>query len=664
MTDFKVFSIAVNKRFQQMASDQLFIVAADRDVIWETYLEAFPAEVNKIFRVRREYDCSCCRSFIRSAGPVVAIQNGAMSTIWDLNCLPEPFQTVATKMAAHVKSLAIRDVFLTPFGNLGTAASYEQIADGVRTWNHFSVSVPRRHVSQRVDEQLGALRTTHQVLTRGLVELRTDAVAMVAGLIQDNAIYRGQEFQKQVLDFQALQERFLSISDDNDRGLLVWTMIDSPVARIRNTVIGTLLQDLSDGVDVEVAVRSYEAKVAPSNYKRPTALITKRMVEDAMATIRNLDLELALERRHARFSDVSVNSVLFVDNAVRGKMKGGIEGLLMDEVKPQQFDPRRATEISVSKFMEEVLPGARAVQLYLDNEMIRNFMSLTAPVHENAGHLFKWTNNFAWAYTGDVADSIKDKVKRAGGIVENFSLRVSLAWYNTDDLDLHCQEPNGNHVNFSNKSNILDVDMNVRGETRQPVENMRWLESPRDGAYKFWVHNYTKRESVDVGFVIEIESAQTVQTLRYEKAVPNKGNQPVAEIEVKNGQVIAIKVADGMISGAASQDFWGLKTLGLIQVNSIILSPNHWGDTATGNKHHFFILDGCHNPQPARGIFNEFLNSRLERHRKVFEVLGDKTKCPVVAEQMSGVGFSSTRKDKVTVLVSKQLRTNAYTIIF
>ena len=664
MADFKVFSAAVNKRFAEMAQDRLFVVNADRDTIWETYLEAFPADSNKVFRVRREYDCSCCRAFIRAVGPVVAIQNGAMTTIWDLNGLPEPFQTVADEMAAYVKSLAIRDVFLTPFSGLGTAASHEQIDGGVRTYNHFSVQAPSRHVSSSVAETSGALRTTHQVLLRGLSELKPDAIATVAGLIQDNAIYRGQEFQEQVLDFQALQERFLSISDQNGRELLAWTMLSSPVARIRNTVIGTLLQDLSDGVDIEAAVRSYETKVAPTNYKRPTALITKRMVEDAMAMIRELDLEPALERRHARFSDVGMNSVLFVDNAVRGKMKGGVEGLLMEEVKPQKFDPERATEISAAKFMEEVLPGSSSVQLYLDNDMIRNFMSLTAPVHESSGKLFKWTNDFAWAYTGDVADSIKDKVKRAGGIVENVSLRVSLAWYNTDDLDLHCQEPNGNHVHYINKSDILDIDMNVRGETRQPVENMRWLKAPRDGVYKFWVNNFTHRESIDVGFVIEIESSQTIKTFRYEKSVPNKGNQPVAEIEIKNGQVHAIRVADGIIAGSASQDFWGLKTLGLVPVNSIIVSPNHWDGDATGNKHLFFILDGCRNPKPARGIFNEFLNSRLEKHRKVFEVLGDKTKCPVVADQMSGVGFSSTRKDKATVLVSKQKRTSAYTIVF
>ena len=55
--------------------------------------------------------------------------------------------------------------------------------------------------------------------------------------------------------------------------------------RIRNTAIGTLLTDLSDGTPLEIAVKAFEAKVAPTNYKRTTALITPGMVKEAMKTI-------------------------------------------------------------------------------------------------------------------------------------------------------------------------------------------------------------------------------------------------------------------------------------------------------------------------------------------------------------------------------------------
>jgi hypothetical protein len=58
------------------------------------------------------------------------------------------------------------------------------------------------------------------------------------------------------------------------------------------------------------------------------------------------------------------------------------------------------------------------------------------------------------------------------------------------------------------------------------------------------------------------------------------------------------------------------------------------------------------------------LHPRLEKHRKVFEVLGDKLKCPVAGEQLAGVGFSSTRRDKVTVIAVGPSLNKIYTIAF
>jgi hypothetical protein len=388
--------------------------------------------------------------------------------------------------------------------------------------------------------------------------------------------------------------------------------------------------------------------MAPANYKRPTALITVRMIEAAMKKITELDLEPALERRHARLADVSVNSVLWVDNSVRGKLRGGLAGKLMEEVRPAAFDPQKAKPISINDFL--ALPHQNGVQLYLANELLPHFVSLTAPVHPEVKQLFKWDNDFAWSYEGNVADSIKDKVKRAGGQVEGVALRASLAWFNTDDLDLHCQSPQGRLYFGNAKPHILDVDMNIGGETREPVENMRW-KYPGDGQYVFMVNNYRRREPVDVGFVAEVESALGLHTFRYTKAVKDNETIPVCAVTVRGGQVVETTPAPRIEVGQASQDAWGLKTLDLVKVQAIVLSPNCWGEKVIGNKHHFLILEGCKNPTPCRGIYNEFLHPRLEPHRKVFEVLGAKTMCEPVDEQLSGVGFSSTRQDTV-VLVS------------
>ena len=95
-------------------------------------------------------------------------------------------------------------------------------------------------------------------------------------------------------EFRSLQNRWTQATD---RRASVFANAMNAAARFRNTVIGTLDQDLSAGVDLEQAVRSFEAKVAPQNYQRPTALITPGMVKAAMKTIAELGSEESLQRR-------------------------------------------------------------------------------------------------------------------------------------------------------------------------------------------------------------------------------------------------------------------------------------------------------------------------------------------------------------------------------
>ena len=83
-----------------------------------------------------------------------------------------------------------------------------------------------------------------------------------------------------------------------------------------------------------------------------------------------------------------------------------------------------------------------------------------------------------------------------------------------------------------------------------------------------------------------------------------------------------------------------------------MLSPNYWDEQmGKGNKHYFFFLDGCKNEGAPRGFFNEFLGAELTEHRKVFEALGLKMRVAESDEQLSGVGFSSTQRNSITVKV-------------
>lgn len=95
----------------------------------------------------------------------------------------------------------------------------------------------------------------------------------------------------------------------------------------------------------------------------------------------------------------------------------------------------------------------------------------------------------------DIDAEIKQRVESAGGQYAGVDVRASLIWDNTNDLDLHVIPPSGEEIYFGHKQSVckgwLDVDMNVRGESVKPVENIRWKkgEAP-PGLYRVYVQNF------------------------------------------------------------------------------------------------------------------------------------------------------------------------------
>jgi hypothetical protein len=268
--------------------------------------------------------------------------------------------------------------------------------------------------------------------------------------------------------------------------------------------------------------------------------------------------------------------------------------------------------------------------------------------------MFKWDNNFSWAYVGEVADSMKERVKAAGGDVDGV-LRYSIQWNdegdNNDDLDAHCIEPNKNHIFFENKgrrhrsSGMLDVDI-VNPGRKVAVENITWSNENQmsEGLYDMYVNNYSHRTGKS-GFTAEIEYGGQIHSFSYPKQIRQGSNVRVALL--KYTKAGGIEIVESLPSSTASREVWGVATQQFRKASMIMTSPNHWDDKATGNKHFFFMLEGCKQEGQARGFFNEFLTEGLRDHRKVFEVLGSKMKTNESEEQLSGLGFSSTQRNHV-----------------
>lgn len=663
MSEFKKFADEVNRRYEEIASKgELF--TTDVEDIYAEYLKAFPEGSNPIFRERTEHDCNCCKQFITRLGTVVALDpQGNVLTVWD-SCyddLPYPYNVVSLVLARLVADRAsnggITGVFRAKEKQYGTVKTFD--THTLQPWFHFCGRVGQAHFNTSPEAVVGSKAGFAQVLKRGIEELNLSDLDTVLDLIDSNSLYRGAEFRQSVADFRKIKADYEKASNPDT---FVWANLDSPASRFRNTSIGTLLVDLAKGVELDKAVKSFESKVAPQNYKRPSPVITSRMVEDAMSKVKMLGLESSLKRRFARMEDISVNDVLYVDRNVQNLMKDSITSLLMEQVKPKT--PKNAgnmamRDISGEEFFNEVVPKSTSIEVLVENKHLGNFVSLTAPEeNDNSGNLFKWNNDVAWTYDGEVTDALKQRVKEAGGKVDAI-FRVSLGWFNFDDLDIHMVLPSGSIIYFNHKYDSrtrgqLDVDMNASyGNSRAAVENIFFNDRSyiADGRYSVSINNYCKRESIDYGFEVEVEFDGAVHNFTFDKPIGDKKSVYTVDIIVKNGKLVSVETVDPGVKKASRQvEKWGVTTGQMVPVETIMLSPNYWNGQKVGNKHHFFILKNAKNPDAARGIYNEFLRNDLEEHRKVFEILGAKTKAEPSDQQLSGLGFSSTRKDEVVAI--------------
>ena len=92
---------------------------------------------------------------------------------------------------------------------------------------------------------------------------------------------------------------------------------------------------------------------------------------------------------------------------------------------------------------------------------------------------------------------LRSRIEAAGGRIGD--VNVSLMWNNYNDLDLHVVCPSGERLHGGNRhskcNGELDIDANVKPETKKPVENVVWdIGGAPNGIYKVYVHHYKKHK--------------------------------------------------------------------------------------------------------------------------------------------------------------------------
>jgi len=541
MSNFKTFNDEVSVKWLELSQHQrLFVVDVSAEDMWNAYLESFSPESNPVYKERREYDCNCCRHALRDFGRVVAIDPNTyqLISVWDFEPSDAVFAPSVHAMRDLVKAAPIKNIFVHSENQIGGDSF--QITPQLKSWNHFGVPVSQKYKKQKdvIPTVLGEAIETHAMLKRAVLELKESAVDTVLELIATNSIYRADQMKPLVKGFKEI----ISGQTMNDNYLWLTSAEKHVISRVRNTAIGTLLIDLSEGTSIDDAVRKYEKVVAGENYQRPAPVFTSSMLEKARKAINDAGYERSFDRRFAKKSDVGIDLVCWVNREVAPSLKdvfSGLETKTTTKSKPKAYD--NVEKISMAKLLE-LLPTFTSVEMLFKHDMQSKLVSLIAPMYEDAKSPFQWKNGLSWTYNGNLADSsIKQAVQKAGGNV-NGVLRASLAWTHGDDLDLHCVQPNGGHIYYGDKSDryttgALDVDITSPIPNKLSVENIVWTDKSKMpvGEYEIFVHCYRYTGSSKDGFSAEVVFNGITYTYRCE--IPLRQNQQVkvAKVTLKNG---------------------------------------------------------------------------------------------------------------------------------
>ena len=593
--------------------------------IAEVYLDNIPKEYNPIFRERRYFDGNYDKRFLHAVGKMAIItEDYKVVSLWDFES-ETVLEPARKAMLEAVKECNIKDLFLHFEKWVGNEPNVDS-KDNRIIWEHYLYRLPNSLVEKNdnIPTVKGKYRAEYETLSRSLKEVNIEDLTTVIDLIEDNAIYRGREFLKVLINWRCDKENYDKINTDE----FVWHLViegmkDRSLLKYRNSVIGSLITDLYEGKDLESAVKSYEAKVAPSNYKRPKALVTTRMVDDAKAKLEELGFLDSIYRAPAKLTDIPTDKVLFTSQEVRSLS-------VFDDLKKdatnnitKKVNLKEAKEVGMKEFFE-MLPNVRKIDLYPNIDVNSSKLVMTKPYYEDSPSPFKWDNGFSWSYTDtDSADSITQRVKNAGGNVDG-EVRFSLSWDNTDDLDIILENAyTGDMIFFNRKRNLggeLDIDANFMTIMENPVENIYWnsINDMADGKYYVRVNNYTRRTNSDQGFKLQMAVLGEVVTYSCSTNEVNHHEQMLTVY--KNGRSIDIIDVNEKLS---KEDISGKQ---FIEVKNILKSPNAWSDKVIGNEHVIFLADGIEVNFHVRGFFNEQLNTTLNEHRKVTEVLGSKLK--------------------------------------
>lgn len=374
---YEEFERNVREHAASYAGKPIFTTDAGR--LWELYLAGLPESH------RQHYNCHACRDFIERYGGLVTVSESfaLVPVMWPVE-VPALFANSVKSIREAIMKAKITGVFLSEESVLGNPITGQ--------WTHLSAPniKPFAHPLKSVTSAIAEKKSDYILLKQSMIEYPIAIINQVLLLLRSDALYRSEKVIGVVEWFKRLLDSLEPQKNGRTRDNMLWQAVaiaPPGYCHIKNTVVGSLLDDLVSGTSYDEAARRFAAKMHPLQYQRPEAAPSAGNIKKAEEIVEKLGIAKSLVRRFARFDEISC--IWKPKENVPENQSGGVFSHLIPKGKTPIPDVNMSPiAITWRKFSEEVLPIAKSIDALVPS--VGNFTAILTAEHHDAPPILQW----------------------------------------------------------------------------------------------------------------------------------------------------------------------------------------------------------------------------------------------------------------------------------
>ncbi|WP_295622168.1 hypothetical protein [Chamaesiphon sp. GL140_3_metabinner_50] len=378
---------SIRDRFKSVTENRqgkvnLFTTATTN--LFQIFLEALPADF------RQHHTCNSCRQFVDRFGGIVTIDpdGKTIPVMWNPELVPDVYAPAVTKLSSVVASAAIDNVFLSDLRTWGTPVT--------GNWEHIAIVPSQDLVFESTNfytiyQIVAQKQQDYQMLLRGLADFPLEVAKQASSLLSNATLYRSSACIGIAKWFLDLHQQRQSARNSRLRENLTWVAVanaPSGFCHIRSGMLGTLLEDIQNGLTFEQIAQKFNAKMNPLQYLRPQAPPKAGNIAQAEKIIEQLQTAGALDRRFAKLEDLQA---LWVPHSATPKVESkGIFGHLQTATtKAQRQIDMPPIVMTWEKFARTILPNAKSIEYFVPTSK-QPYMALVTAQNPEAPPIIQW----------------------------------------------------------------------------------------------------------------------------------------------------------------------------------------------------------------------------------------------------------------------------------